>query len=489
MRSHAIPFSITLPMLHWPALRWMVLNLLLLSVVLRVLLLSPSVCAEGLWTPSVLYVANLSANSVSTFQIPPNGWPYLQATVPADQVPRALAVHPSGRFVYVRNQGAQDILTYDVDRRGQLTIHPVLVPPTIFSDAALSLAIHPSGASLYVPRYLDLVPPTTSRLARFAIDGQGTLLYIDEFQTDAVPRVAAVAPSGAFLYLTYQGSPADEGVSMYQTAPTTGRVLAYLGTVPAGAAPEGITVHPSGRFAYVANRGTNDVSVYTIDERSGVLREQGRVAAGAAPLAITVHPSGRFVYAVNHDDGTVSQFAVDAMTGWLTPQGDVAAHTHPYALAFEPTGQFAYAVNISSNDLAVYTADRLTGLLTLQGFVEAGPGPVAVAVLALPADTATVQDLNGDGKADLVWRHTSTGQVNVWTMNGTQVQGSGSPGTVSDLAWHIVGVQDVDGDGKADVVWHNSTTGMVWVWLMEGTVIRDGGSPGTVSDLAWQIQP
>ena len=424
MRCHAMPFSIPLPRLHCPALRWMVLNLLLLSVVLRVLLLSPSVCAEGVWTPSVLYVANLSADSVSTFQIPPNGWPYLQATVPAGQLPRALAVHPSGRFVYVRNQGSQDILTYDVDRHGQLSGHPVLVPPTLFSDAALSLAIHPSGASLYVPRSLDLVPPTTSRLARFAIDGQGTLLYIDEFQTDAVPRVAAVAPSGAFLYLTYQGSPGQEGVSMYQTAPTNGRVLASLGTVPAGTAPEGITVHPSGHFAYVANRGTNDVSVYTIDERSGGLQEQGRVAAGAAPLAITVHPSGRFAYVVNHDAGTVSQFTVDAMTGWLTPQGEVDAHTHPYALAFEPTGQFAYAVNISSNDLAVYTADRLNGRLTLQGFMAAGPGPVAIAVLALPVDTATVRDFDGNGKADLVWRHTPTGVLAGSLMEGLTPQQS-----------------------------------------------------------------
>src|SRR5262245_10596884 len=232
---------------------------------------------------------------------------------------------------------------------------------------------------------------------------------------------------------------------MYQTAPTTGRVLAYLGTVPAGATPEGITMHPSGRFAYVANRGSHDVSVYTIDER-GVLWEQDRVPAGTAPLAITVHPSGRFAYAVNHDDGTVSQFAVDALTGGLTPQGeDVAAHTHPYALAFEPTGQFAYAVNISSHDLAVYTADRLTGLLTLQGFVAAGPGPVAIAVLALPADTATVRDFDGDGKADLAWRHTQTGDVVGWLMEGLAPKQTARIAS-APVAWQLVGMADLDGD-------------------------------------------
>ena len=58
---------------------------------------------------------------------------------------------------------------------------------------------------------------------------------------------------------------------MYQTAPTTGRVLAYLGKVPAGASPEGITVHPSGRFAYAVNHGAGTVSQFTVDALTGGL--------------------------------------------------------------------------------------------------------------------------------------------------------------------------------------------------------------------------
>jgi hypothetical protein len=47
---------------------------------------------------------------------------------------------------------------------------------------------------------------------------------------------------------------------------------------------------------------------------------------------------------------------------------------------------------------------------------------------------------------------------------------------------------DVDGDGKADLVWHHRTLGQVYVWLMNGLTAQNGGSPGTVPNLSWEIQ-
>ena len=99
-----------------------------------------------------------------------------------------------------------------------------------------------------------------------------------------------------------------------------------------------------------------------------------------------------------------------------------------------------------------------------------------------------VGDFNGDGKADILWRHAITGQLYLWLMNGTTIASQGSPATISDLNWEIKGVGDFNGDGKADILWQHNLSGQVYIWLMDGTTIASQGSPATVSDLSWEIK-
>jgi hypothetical protein len=102
-----------------------------------------------------------------------------------------------------------------------------------------------------------------------------------------------------------------------------------------------------------------------------------------------------------------------------------------------------------------------------------------------------VADFNGDGKSDLLWRNSSTGQVTVWYMNGVTWTGGYEdlfPG-VSDLSWGIVGVADFNGDGKPDILWRNNTTGQKLVWYLNG-VSRIGSAVEVlpaVGDPNWKI--
>ena len=64
-------------------------------------------------------------------------------------------------------------------------------------------------------------------------------------------------------------------------------------------------------------------------------------------------------------------------------------------------------------------------------------------------------------------------------MNGMTPWASAVPYTIP-LAWGIKGVGDFDGDGKADIVWRNDTTGQVAFWLMNGMAISASGGGGLV---------
>ncbi len=104
-----------------------------------------------------------------------------------------------------------------------------------------------------------------------------------------------------------------------------------------------------------------------------------------------------------------------------------------------------------------------------------------------PSPRAPVNsDLNGDGKADIVWRNVRTGEVAVWLMNGGLIGSSGFLGGVSS-DWQIVGVGDVDNDGMSDIVWRNSLNGAVAVWFLNGLTITSASFPGSAS-LDWVIK-
>ncbi len=101
-------------------------------------------------------------------------------------------------------------------------------------------------------------------------------------------------------------------------------------------------------------------------------------------------------------------------------------------------------------------------------------------------------DFDGDGQSDLLLRNEATGELQVWTMNGTTRTGvlTTTPTGITDVNWRVSGTNDVDGDGRTDVVWRHEVSGKVVVWLMNG-VERVSGSlttPAGVPDTNWKLR-
>jgi len=100
-----------------------------------------------------------------------------------------------------------------------------------------------------------------------------------------------------------------------------------------------------------------------------------------------------------------------------------------------------------------------------------------------------VADFDSDGREDLLWRNSTTGQVTAWYMNNATIAGSAtlSPSRGSDLNWRIGGIGDFDGDGKPDLVWRNQANGADEVWLMNGMTRTAVVPLFSVPDVGWQI--
>lgn len=101
-------------------------------------------------------------------------------------------------------------------------------------------------------------------------------------------------------------------------------------------------------------------------------------------------------------------------------------------------------------------------------------------------------DFDGDGQSDLLLRNEVTGELQVWAMNGTTRTATlaTTPTGLADLQWRVAGTNDFNGDGQADVVWRHEVSGKVVVWLMNGVERISGSftSPTGVTDTSWKLR-
>src|SRR3984957_1293707 len=124
----------------------------------------------------------------------------------------------------------------------------------------------------------------------------------------------------------------------------------------------------AGRFAYVANQLSNDLSAYAIDSSTGFLTAVAGspfAASGTAPVSLVVDPNGQFLYVADDGSNDVSVYSIDSATGALTPVGvPTPTGSGPDAVIVDPTDSFLYVANLASNSVSAYIIDSSTGSLT-----------------------------------------------------------------------------------------------------------------------------
>jgi Ca2+-binding RTX toxin-like protein len=110
--------------------------------------------------------------------------------------------------------------------------------------------------------------------------------------------------------------------------------------------------------------------------------------------------------------------------------------------------------------------------------------PAASLPMGLDWTIAGAGDFNGDGRADILWRN-DNGALIYWTSNGNGFGASVGTRNVS-LDWHIAATGDFNGDGKDDILWRNDT-GAVTTWLGDAALFTDNPASSRQVSLDWHI--
>src|SRR5262249_17017086 len=150
-------------------------------------------------------------------------------------------------------------------------------------------------------------------------------------------------------HVAYVTLPSVNGITGLRVNDDSGAITTIFGSpFPAGHSPSSVWIHPSNKFLYVVNQTDRNISLFTIESKTGPLTEvMPRVATGLTPTSLTGDPNGGFLYVANEGSDSISSYSIDAGSGVLTPVtgSPFSTPSHPFALTVSPSGSFLYVVN------------------------------------------------------------------------------------------------------------------------------------------------
>jgi 6-phosphogluconolactonase len=232
----------------------------------------------------------------------------------------------------------------------------------------------------------------------------GALTQRAFFASPGSPSWLALNPAKTHLYSCgglrqHHGKP-DGGVTAYAINSTNGH-LTELNTVSSeGAGPAHMSVHPSGRYALVANYSGGSVAVLPIRSNGelgpatdvhvdkGAAGPQHAVNAPQGSFAISGHdtphvhmihadPSGKRVLSTDLGTDKIMIWNFDAGKGKLTPNNppwvSVPPGDGPRHFVFDPNARWLYCIQEEGSAVVVFDYDEASGKLTQKQVISTLP--------------------------------------------------------------------------------------------------------------------
>lgn len=199
------------------------------------------------------------------------------------------------------------------------------------------------------------------------------------------------------------------GIHLFQVNRTTG-VMSPTGNYEMGTSPSCLVLNSSGTHLYSANetdrvgedkQGT--VSAFAINRADGTIQLLNSVrSGGAGPTYVSIHPSGRYLFVANYFGGSLAVLPIqpDGRLGNATdvkndagkvgparatnaPAGSFAFsghdRTHAHMVQSDPTGRYVLHVDLGLDQILIWEFNDKYGTLTPNEFpfvaLPPGDGP------------------------------------------------------------------------------------------------------------------
>ncbi len=250
-----------------------------------------------------LYAVNAGCNSVSSFKIDEDGKLYLAHSADvAGKTPVSVTVH--GNLLYVLNRATDNIQGFKIGNGGTLTpIDESVQPLSSTGVDAPQISFTPNGD------WIIVTEKATNIIGTFKVKNNGAI-NAGTFAASVGKTPFGFDFSRNFLIVSNAAGGAAAAGSSTSYNIYTGNPSAVNGAVPSlQAAPCWVATTKHGRFAYVTNTASNNISSYYVAPWGALYLINGEAAkSDNGPLDIVVGANNYDVYELNGKAATIGWY-------------------------------------------------------------------------------------------------------------------------------------------------------------------------------------
>ena len=314
------------------------------------------------------------------------------------------AVSKNGKFLYsIEDEG---VAVFQRDENGDLTrINSV----DIDGMRGCFLATDVDGRYLYVAGYHDgkvtVVHTHQDGSLGSVMDGVFHTCLGSVAERNFRPHVNCVRPTPDNKYLCAVDNGIDQ-VKIYRINKRTDKLeLVDILRCPRESGPRIIRFSADGRYAYLLFELSNEIKVYSYDgsgnapefellQSVSTLQKGDTDVSHNAASGLALAPDGRHLFSTTAGENTVSMYEIDEQTGLLTKKFTLPiSGDYPKDLAIFPDNKHIAIANHSSNSITMFTVDYEKNIIVMNGKPRKIETPNCIGIWPVP-DGEDIPDHN-----------------------------------------------------------------------------------------------
>ena len=351
-------------------------------------------CTNCTTTGDYLYVGNNNSTNIAGFSVGTTGALSILSGSPYNNgvAGLALAITPTNTFMYVGTTNG--IYCYLINSNGSITVQnggsavaQDLVPSAMQVDSTGNYLLAAGIGISLTAQAIGIYQINTSTGLLTALTGSPLALYTGKASTATVvqPTAMLITPNNSYVYVSLQALGVQVLTLGTGGALSTGSAATFLPPLTNSTGDYGLASDPNSKFLFVAeyNSGLRVLSIGangTLNEISG-----SPYATGTGPTGVTLDPTGSYVYVANKGSNNISAFTLTAASGKLAVISGSpfsSGGTAPIAMVNDNQKKYLAVINnqatdsSGNNDMQVFSFDAtVAGKLDPVSTATTGTGP------------------------------------------------------------------------------------------------------------------